>query len=244
VKAEISFMIVIAANRWDPRPKALVSRWGKHNAGVVTAEDLSRAGWRQHSNGTKRNTAVVGGKLVAQEEVTGVLTLLPCVFAEELAHIAPEDRSYVAAEMTAFLLFWLSRLQYQCPVLNRPTSSCLSGPSWRREKWIHAAAQAGIPMQTLHRHTALPTSMEKGATHCSATVTVVGKCTFGEVESDLQRQARCLADLAGVDLLTIRFSGPERGASFMSADSLPDFSHDGLADAVLEYLRGRPAGCA
>jgi hypothetical protein len=244
VKAEISFMIVIAANRWDPTPKALVSRWGEHHAAVVTAEDLSQAGWRQHSNGIERNTAVLGGKLVPQAEVTGVLTLLPCVFAEELVDIAPEDRSYVAAEMTAFLLFWLSRLQYQCPVLNRPTSSCLSGPSWRREKWIHAAAQAGIPVQALHRHTALPTSVEEEATHGSVTVTVVGKCTFGEVEPDLQRQARCLADLAGVELLAVRFSGPERGATFVSADSVPDFSDDGLADAVLAYLRDRQAGCA
>ncbi|MGA3092427.1 MAG: hypothetical protein ABSD75_27800 [Terriglobales bacterium] len=237
-------MIVIVANRWDQTPKAIVSRWGEHNVGVVTASDLSLAGWLQHSNGADQGTAVIGRKLVPQEEITGVLTLLPCVFEEELVEIAPEDRSYVAAEMTAFLLFWLSRLQSQCLVLNRPTPSCLSGPCWRREKWIHAAAQAGIPVQPLRRHAALPVSAEEEATPSSATVTVVGKCIFGEVEDDLQRQARRLADMVGVELLAVRFSGPERGASFVSADSLPDFSDDGLADAVLAYLRDGPAKCA
>jgi hypothetical protein len=209
---------------------------------VVTAGDLSLAGWLQHSNGTDQCTAVVGRKLVPQEEITGVLTLLPCVFEEELVEIALEDRSYVAAEMTAFLLFWLSRLQSQCLALNRPTPS-LSGPYWRREKWIHAAAQAGIPVQSLRRHAALPASAEEEAKPSSPTVTVVGKCIFGEVEPDLQRQARRLADLAGVELLAVRFSGPERSASFVSADSLRDFSDHGLADAVLAYLRDGPAKC-
>lgn len=233
-------MIVIAANRWDQTPAAIVSRWGEHDVGVVTAEDLSLAGWRQHLHGIDQDAALVGRRVLPQKEITGVLTLLPCVFEEELVDIAPEDRSYVAAEMTAFLLFWLSRLQYQCPVLNRPTASCLSGPNWRREQWIYAAAQAGIPVESLRRHTALSAFSNEEAEPSSATVTVIGRRIFGEVELDLHRQARRLADQAGVELLAVRFSGPECGASFVSADSFPDFSDEGLADAVLEHLRSRP----
>jgi len=102
------------------------------------------AGWRQSLGGVDGDAAVVEGKRVPQKEITGVLTRLPCVFEQELVDITPDDRRYVAAEMTAFLLFWLSRLK--CPVLNRPTPTCLSGPYWRREKWIHVAARVGIPV--------------------------------------------------------------------------------------------------
>jgi len=240
-------MIVILAHRWDQTPKAVASRWGADDVGILTAQDLSVAGWRQHLNGhlneTSGGTAVVGQKRVPQKEIHGVLTLLPCVSDEELIEIAPGDRRYVAAEMTAFLLFWLSRLQ--CPVLNRPTTTCLSGPYWRREKWIHVAAQAGIPVQPVRRHAVSPGSVtEELAIPGSATVTVVGSRIFGTTEPGLRRQARCLADLAGVELLTVRFSGPERGACFVGADIFPDLSDNELADATLEYLRGGLARCA
>jgi hypothetical protein len=75
----------------------------------------------------------------------------------------------------------------------------------------------------------------------STTVTVVGKRVFGEAEPDLQRQARHLADLAGVELLVVRFSGPEHSARFLSADSFPNLSDDALADAVLDHLRSELA---
>jgi hypothetical protein len=239
-------MIVILAHRWDQIPKALASRWGADDVGILTAQDLSVAGWRQHLhghlNGTSSGTAVVGQKLVPQNEIDGVLTLLPCVFEQELVETVPEDRRYVAGEMTAFLLFWLSRLE--CPVLNRPTTTCLSGPYWRREKWIHVAAQAGIPVQPVRRHTVSPASVtEELAVPESATVTVVGECIFGAIEPGLRRQARSLADLAGVELLTVRFSSPEPGACFVAADIFPDLSDNELADATLEYLRGRLVRC-
>src|SRR5208283_3357688 len=144
-------MIVIVANRWDETPKAVASRWAVQDVGVMMPQDLSVAGWRQSSGGLDSDVAVVEGKRVPQKEITGVLARLPCVFEEELIEIAPADRRYVAAEMTAFLLFWLSRLK--CPVLNRPTPTCLSGPYWRAEKWVHVAARAGIPVQAARRDT-------------------------------------------------------------------------------------------
>ena len=201
------------------------------------------AGWRQRLSASDGGIAVAERKVLAQKEITGVLTLLPCVFEQELVDIAPADRSYVAAEMTAFLLFWLSRLR--CPVLNRPTPTCLSGPYWRREKWISVAAQAGISVQPLRRHAALPSSSAEGETLPVATsVTVIGNRVFGEVEPGLQRQALCLARLAEVELLAVHFSSPERGAHFVSADVFPNLSDDRLADAVLEYLRAGLTRCA
>jgi hypothetical protein len=209
----------------------------------LTAQDLSVAGWSQRLSLTDGGTAVAERKLVPQKEITGVLTLSPCVFEDELVDIVPEDRRYVAAEMTAFLLFWLSRLR--CPVLNRPTATSLSGPYWRREKWVRVAAQAGIPVQPVRRHAAPPgSSVEEEALQDHTTVTVIGNRVFGEAEPDLQRQAQCLASLAGVELLAVHFSRAEHGARFVSADAFPNLSEDRLSEAVLEYLRGGRTKCA
>jgi hypothetical protein len=236
-------MIVIVANRWDETPKAVASRWAVRDVEIMMPQDLSVAGWRQGSDSLDGDAAIVAGKLTPQKEITGVLTRLPCVFEEELVEITPDDRRYVAAEMTAFLLFWLSRLK--CPVLNRPTPTCLSGPHWRREKWIHVAARAGIPVQPVHRHAA-PTgsSPQEKILSTTCTVTVIGNRTFGEVEPLLHQQALCLAKSAGVELLSINLSGPERGARFVNADIFPDLSEERLAAAVLEHLQVGLARCA
>ncbi len=59
------------------------------------------------------------------------------------------------------------------------------------------------------------------------------------VDEALARQARQLAEIASVDLLTVHFSGPERGAYFLHADLRPDITADGeVEQAVLAYLQG------
>jgi hypothetical protein len=238
-------MIVIVANRWNQTAGALAARWAAHEVGVLTAQDLSVPGWRQYLSGTGGCTAIVAGNRVPQNEITGVLTLAPCVVEQELVDIRLEDRPYVASEMTAFLLYWLSCLSRQCPVLNRPTAVCLSGPYWRQEKWAHVAAQAGIPVQPVRRLAALPGSTSDEETiPAPAVVTVIGKHVFGDTDPALQQHARYLADLAGVGLLAARFSSPERDARFVSADISIDLADDSFADAALEYLHSGLAKCA
>lgn len=229
-------MLVITATQQDLVAQALGSLWAVHDAALLTPADLSISGWRDYLNTNKGSTAVVSGQIVAVEEITGVFTRLPCVFEQELDTIVPEDRSYVATEMTAFLLSWLSRLK--CPVLNRPTPTSLSGPYWRQERWIYAAAQVGIPVRQLHRQAVLPTvtQFELPDLH-SVTVTVVGTHCFGAVDDALAIQARRLADLAQVDLLAVQFSSSEPGASFISANVWPDIATNEVADAILAYLQ-------
>jgi hypothetical protein len=233
-------MIVIVANRWNETPRLLASRWAHRAVSVLTPQDLSVAGWHQRLNAWDSGGVVAEQKLLLQKEIIGVLTLLPCVSPEELVDITPADRDYAATEMTAFLLFWLSQLR--CPVLNRPTPTCLSGPYWRRERWVSAANQAGIPAARVFRHAALAghsPEPEPGAT--TATATVISTRVFGKIDPSLRQQALCLARLAGVEMLAVRFSGPERGAHFVSADVFPDLTDNTVADAVLEYLESRPA---
>ena len=228
-------MLVIVASRHDGVARTLTNQWAAHDAALLTCEDLATAGWRHPLGVTERSTAVVGGRVVAVEEITGVLTRRPYVIEQELGHIVPADRAYVAAEMTAFLLSWLSVLE--CPVLNRPTPSGLSGPNWWPEQWTYAAARLGLPVRPVRRRSVLPANVAAEATDPPpVTVTVVGGRCFGSVDEALAAQAQHFAKAVGVDLLAVQFSGNEPGADFLGANLWPDASSPEIADAILEYL--------
>lgn len=227
-------MIVIFASRYDTSATSLATRWMAHNASLLTCDDLSAVGWRHYLSSEQASTAVIGGRVVSVEEISGVFVRWPGVFAQELTQIAAADRNYVAGEMLAFLVSWLSSLR--CPVINRPTPLNLTGPAWRLEQWTYAAAQQGIPVRPVHRHIAI--NSDNGAEDLHphpATVTVVGKRCFGTVDERLLKQARRLAEAAGVSLLKVSFSGPEAGSFLISADLIPDIS-DEVADALLALL--------
>jgi hypothetical protein len=230
-------VLVVVASRHDGVVGRLAERWAAHGeVALLTCEDLSSAGWCHPVGAAGRSTAVVGGRVVAVEEISGVLTRRPYIVEHELGHIVPVDRAYVAAEMTAFLLSWLSSLA--CPVLNRPTPSGLSGPNWWPEQWTYAAARFGLPVRPVRRRAALPDSARVAADPSPPTVTVVGERCLGQVDPALAAQARRFARAVGVDLLALRFSGPEPGAVFLGTDLWPDVSAPEVADAVFEYLSG------
>ena len=232
-------MLVVLAHTYDQEAQQLVSRWSTNGAGLLTCSDLSISGWRHYSDAPAKSMAVVSGNVVPVAEITGVVTLLPCVFEQELMNIVPSDRAYVAAEMTAFLLSWLSSLR--CPVMNRPTPTCLSGTYWQQDRWISAAAGLGIPIHPVRRRAALTdvTGIAQQSELRSVAVTVVGEQCFGEADETLASWTRQLAELAGVTMLTVHFSGPERGAYFMRADLRPDLATTGVEEAILTHLEAQ-----
>jgi len=233
-------VLVIVASQWDHSAKALAKRWADCGAGILTPRDLSVEGWRLRPGDWDDGAIVVDGKRVAQREITGVLTRLPCATAQELIHIAPEDRRYVASEMTAFLLFWLSQLR--CPVLNRPTAACLAGPFWRQEQWVHVAATAGVPVQPVRRIVGVAASCAENTLELPpAVVTVVGKHTMGDGHRVLHRAALRIAKLARAELLSVSFSGPCPDAKFIGAGIFPDLGNEVVADAVLDHLESAQA---
>lgn len=228
--------LVVLADGRDPAAHALVERWTAAGALLLTPHDLSRAGWVFHSGDAAASRAVVSGCPLAARDLGGVITRLPYVSEQALGWLVPDDRPYVAAEMNAFLLAWLAELP--CPVLNRPTPGCLSGPFWRHERWVRAAARAGIPVAPMRRSpgafaepAVAPASVEP-----LTTVTVVGRQCLGAADPLLASQARRLADVAAVDLLAVRFSGPHVGAYFVGASLWPDMTAAPVADAMLAYL--------
>ena len=231
-------MIIILASRYDQAAKSLAERWAARDAALLTPRDLSEAGWNFHVPARASGQAVAGGRVIANHDITGVLTRMVGVDPGELDHVAPEDSAYVASEMTAFLLAWLSTLE--CPILNRPTPECLCGPAWRAERWIRFAAGLGFPVQSIRQD-----SRDGSATdfeHSSAGVTVAGERCFGAVDSSLADHARRLAAAAGVGLLEVRFNSPDRDGRFVGINLCPDVSVDDVADAIFEYFQ-RVAVC-
>lgn len=228
-------MLVVLAHARDDQARALVDRWAPLDARLMTVQDLSAPGWQHHVGGTGSERAVLGGIQVETAAIRGVVTRLPCVQETDLAHIAPGDRPYVAAEMTAFLKSWLSRLS--CPVLNRPTASSLMGPNRSLERWMVLAARCGLAV--FARRSATGEALLP-ARECP--VTVLGQRWFGEVDEALGEQAMRLALQAKVDLLTVRFDGSGAGAAFLSAELSIDVSAPAVRDALLERLeRGEQA---
>jgi hypothetical protein len=233
-------VLVILASGQDKAAKALAARWAAHDATLLTCSDLSVAGWRHYVGTPEASKVALGGRVLAVEEISAVLTRWPGVHTQELVHIVPEDRAYVASEMTAFLVSWLTQLR--CPVLNRPTATSLLGPGWRPEQWVYVAAHLGMPVRPVQRRVKRGDGPPTGSLYQQppdlqhSMVTIVGDRWFGAVEPGLARQARRLADVAGVDLLAVYFSGPEQGAALLGADLWPDLTDDAVADAVLDYL--------
>lgn len=227
-------MIVVFASSYDLSASSLVARWAHYNASLLTCDDLSVAGWRDYLHSQEASTAVVSGRVVAVEEIRGVLIRWPGVFEPELVKIAPADRGYVAREMMAFLVSWLSRLR--CPVINQPTPVNLTGPAWRLEQWTYVAARLGIPVRTAKRHVCYHLAGD-GQTLNPGTgiVTVVGERCFGDVEGPLLEQSYRLAKAANISLLNVAFSGSTAGSYFVGADLLPSLS-DETTEAVLQLL--------
>jgi hypothetical protein len=257
-------MLIILAGEQDEVARDLARRWSSFDAHLVTPKDLSQAGWihrpgfrtaepgnarigpapeerlddRISAESHDQDVAVVGGRAVSAGRIDGVLTRLPCVYEWELAHIVPGDRAYVSAEMSAFLLSWLSELD--CPILNRPKPTCLSGPDWRQEQWIQLAARLGIPLDPVRRYAKLgeETSAEPRPETLQI-VTVVGQRSFNALNERQALHAQRLAAAAGVGLLAVHFTTCKNGSSsFQSVNLWPDISSSEIADAILNYFTG------
>jgi hypothetical protein len=232
-------LIILVASCLDPDARALAARWGPDRVALLTCADLSIPGWRHYFAAAGTSVAVIGGQEIALGEIAGVVTCLPGVSELELLHIVPADRAYVAAEMSAFLLSWLSTLD--CPVVNRPSSTCLSGPYWRPEQWAYLASQVGLRVQPVHRRVAFSEACTPAVPE-GITATIIGEHGHGQVHSTVMTGARRLARAANVETLTVRVTGSGPDATFLGAEPWPDLASQETADAVLEYVEERGKG--
>lgn len=181
-------MLLVLAHAGDEIARGLAAAWAPE-AHLVAPRDLSARGWRHFAVGGGDDSIGVGGEIIRTTEVSGVLVRIAAVLPTDLAHIAAEDRIYVAAEMTAFLQSLLASLR--CPVVNRPRATSLMGPGWTPERWRAAAVAAGI---------------EIAGDQAGELVTVVAGDCFGAADARIAERAVSLARLARVELLPVRMT--------------------------------------
>jgi len=176
--------------------------------------------------------AVVSGKVIPTPEIAGVLVRRHWISHEELTYVAAADREYVAAEMNAFLLCWLAALR--CPVINPSTTTCLSGPLWTEQQWVHAAAGVGMRVRSLQvrASTRAPAGIWRDATGAIEEVTVLDQNCFGTSHELMFAQAKLLAAVSRARLLSMRFIVGDGAPIFLSANPFPRLTEDEVLDAL------------
>jgi hypothetical protein len=222
-------MIVVLAHRRDPSAEELVSWWPKSR--LMTPRDLSTRGWSHGLSGTVPRLAVIGGEIRPVEEIEAVYTRLTVLTDDDVPGIVVADRTYVAKEMTAFLLSWLSSLP--CPVVNRPSPLGLAGPNLRREAWVRLAHQAGMPAIPVARGA---DGYEELETKSYMAIAVVGRRALGCVPDDLRDRALRLAGAAGLELMTALFDMTRTDRPLIVAEPWVDTRSPLVADATYAYL--------
>lgn len=227
-------MYLIIASQVDEDARALLSHFPRGAARLLIPRDLSRPGWQVLSTDPATAQGVAGGSKFNSAALTGVLTLLPAIWPPELVHIARDDREYVAAEMTAFLKYWLATLP--CPVINYPTAGSLAGPNWRQEQWWYTAREAGLPVTPYSRGTGPPIS-DADESNSQVEITLVGgRCEAG-ANSELATMASLLAEEAGLALLSVMFTHHKRrGYVFAGANPIPKLSGPGIVRLLVDHF--------
>jgi hypothetical protein len=186
----------------------------------VRPRDLSRAGWRYVAGQPEEACAVADGQVIPCRDIAAVLCRLPGVAIADLADIQAVDRAYVAAEMHAFLLAWLT--QFRGMRFNAPTPGSLCGPGWHEMKWTLAAARAGLPVAKTRRTLGGPASSPPApASRQTVQATVVGREIFGTAVTELADHARRLAAACKLALLGVRFVRDAGRWQFAAADPCP-----------------------
>lgn len=228
----MSRRVLILASAADATAFGLGARLDRDDVVVVTPRDLARDGWRYRPGTAESTLALADGEL-SSRDLAGVITRLPAVSELELAHIVEPDRSYVAAELAAFLTAWLTDLP--CAVANRPSAACLFGPFHRQEQWIRAAARAGLRVRSVRRRIA-PGSLPWPDAGSTATVTVVGDRCFGDAGIEVQQAALALAASTGVTTLTATFTDAGPQGLLVAVSPWPRLELDEVADALLDHF--------
>jgi hypothetical protein len=247
-------MLLVVARDTDLAARRLARRWAHDGARLLTPRDLSRAGWLAGDVSPAASRFTVDGERVDASDLSAVLVRIPSVSPADVPHVGLADRGYCAAEMTAFLAWWLSELP--CPVVNRPTPTCLSGTDWAEPTWTIAAAELGVPCHPTGWRSAGGERRPPDDLRRRIPVTVVGdRSVVGSpvVESpvvasrydsggcaQLDSWAVRLARAAGVEALTVWFDNDfdNDGAEpcFVGAQPWVDLDDPAIAQLLLGRL--------
>lgn len=202
-------MIVILGSRHDPVAAALVGVWD--DAALCSAEDLTRPGWLWRHASPRSACWVVGGRIVPDQEVSGVFVRRSTVYPEELLSTHPDDRNYLASEAHAFLVYVLAATRAH--VANPVADGALGDEGIRPERWMPVAVQAGLAVAPLRLASGRPLSRRWRP----VIVEAVGEETFGAASGRIQDAVRSMMRRLGLLWAVFVFDGRQRLVSMTSA---------------------------
>ena len=219
-------MLLVVASRLEDQGHTFIEHCRRSGleAALITADDLSRPGWRLRLGHPDESRAALSRGVIRGCDVTGVLNLLPWITVHDLPHIAPDDRDYVANEMTAFLLAWLSQLA--CPQFDRPTPSSLCGCGRWPGEWARLAGSVGAGFDANW-----PGEWRE--------LTVLERCVIagaGE-ETEVAAAAVRLATAGRRTLVSFRFACGTPRPTLIGALSRPSVASAEVAEALVERFR-------
>lgn len=228
-------MILILAHEWDTATHALAGQWVASLAKIVTPRHLSQPGWQYRAGNPDAFRFAIEGESGAVKNIQAIVSRMYWLSEYDLPHIQAADRGYVAAEMNAFLLAFLT--EPQCPVVNLPSVNSLCSPFARPESWLKLAAQIGLPTKRLERTARFNQPiLPNESNELKKIVTVIGDDCFGEQAELLFDWARRLAIAAKVQLLQVEFEQLNHKWVLCNANPCPDLTEPFLADTLLRLL--------
>jgi len=202
-------MIVVLGSRHDSVAAALVDAWP--HAALCSAEDLTQPGWVWRLDSPLSPRWVINSKVVADEDVTGVFVRRSTVYPDEFLSTHPDDRSYLAAEAHAFLVFVLAATG--AVVANPVADGALGDEAIRPERWISAAGAVGLSVAPLR----LTSGRLRPRRLHPIVVEVVGDDAFGDAPARSKVAALRLAHQLELLWATVVFDGRHRLLTITSA---------------------------
>lgn len=221
-------MIVVVGSRHDRVAGHLVGSLPR--AALCSAEDLLAPGWVWPAGTATGRTWVVDGRCVPDRDVSGVFVRRGAVYPDELLHVQPEDRAYLAAECHAFMIFVLATTA--ATVLNGvgegTGDGAIGDEAVRPEQWMPAAVASGLTLAPLR----LTSDPRRERQLTTSVVEVVGAETFGPAGDACHRGAARLAGALGMQWATCVFDGRSRLAAVTTAAVPSDAAIGALAGVL------------
>jgi hypothetical protein len=119
---------------------------------LVLSETLAEGAQWEHrvgNDGTHVKMTLADGRMLCGSKMKGVVNRLMMPPMSKVRWPSETEQAYVQGEMHALYLSWLNGLP--CVMLNRPSTSCLSGRFFMASEWLHRAAKAGLKTAPLYQ---------------------------------------------------------------------------------------------
>jgi hypothetical protein len=198
---------------------------------LMKPRDLCAQGWRIEVGHAHEGMLIANGRPLPVAQVTGVLNRLSFIDERELVTIEPSDRRYVAAELTAFVFYFLSQLQ--CRMMNRPTVNNLAGCDWRLQEWGLYGHEQGIPF--VSQPMVGNTSSSQPLEDLRRTVILNG-AILSSNDNQYESKIAELVQRAGLVFADLCYSVRDQECLLHSVSLIPDLSSREMARAVHRFF--------